>query len=134
MAEPVGGAAAAAAVAAAVDDPEEEEAEGEEEEQDAGDEETEGPEEDSVDPGAIQDLLADFRGSLENIFGYSAVAAQAIQEHQSLIELRDLLMNWIDDEDLRTAYTMLTRNAKEFKVGNMKPVFKLSLAADLILY
>jgi hypothetical protein len=25
-------------------------------------------------------------------------------------------------------------NAKDFKVGNIKPVFKLSLAADLILY
>jgi hypothetical protein len=40
----------------------------------------------------------------------------------------------LDDEDLRMACTTLTRNAKDFKVGNVKPVFKLSLATDLILY
>jgi hypothetical protein len=69
-----------------------------------------------------------------NIFGYSAVAAQAIQEHLSLTEPVDFVTNWLDDEDLRTACTTLTRNAKDFKVGNVKPVFKLSLATDLILY
>jgi hypothetical protein len=140
MAEPAGaGGAAAAALAAAVGGPgneEEEEAE-EEEEQESGEEEDEedaDEDEDLVDPAAIQGLLAEFRGSLDNVFGYSAVAAQAIQEHLSLIEPVDLQTNWINDEDLRTACTTLMRNAKDFKVGNVKPVFKLSLAADLILY
>jgi hypothetical protein len=69
-----------------------------------------------------------------HIFGFSAVAAQAIQEHLSLTEPVDLMTNWINDEDLRMAYSTLMQNAKDFKVGNVKPVFKLSLAADLICY
>jgi hypothetical protein len=124
-------AAAAAAVAAAVDDPEEE-AVKEEEESEADEEESN--DEDSVDLAGIQHLLATFRDSLVNIFGYSAVAAEAIQEHLSLTEPVDLVTNWINDEDLRTACTTLMRNVKDFKVGNVKPVFKLSLATDLILY
>jgi hypothetical protein len=100
MADPAGGAAAAAAaVAAAADDPEEEAVE-EEEEPDADDEEESGDEDAAVDLAAIQHLLVAFRGSLMNIFGYSAVAAQAIQEHLSLTEPVDLMTNWIDDEDL----------------------------------
>jgi hypothetical protein len=132
MADPAGGAAAAvAAVAAAADDPGDLGVEGEgtdSEEEESGDEDA------AVDPAAIQQLVAAFRASLVDIFGYSAVAAQAIQEHLSLNEPVDLETNWLDDEDLRTACTTLMRNAKDFKVGNVKPVFKLSLATDLILY
>ena len=128
MADPAGGAAAVAAVAAAADDPE-----GVEEGTDS-EEEASGDEGAAVNPAAIQQLVAAFRASLVNIFGYSAVSAQAIQEHLSLTEPVDLETNWLDDEDLRTACTTLTRNAKDFKVGNVKPVFRLSLATDLILY
>jgi hypothetical protein len=126
MADPAGGAAAVALAAA--EDPE-----GVEEGTDS-EEEASGDEGAAVNPAAIQQLVAAFRASLVNIFGYSAVSAQAIQEHLSLTEPVDLETNWLDDEDLRTACTTLTRNAKDFKVGNVKPVFKLSLATDLILY
>jgi hypothetical protein len=124
-------AAATAAVAAAADDHEEGVEEGEEPD---SEEEGSGDEDAVADPAAIQQLVASFRGSLVTIFGYSAVAAQAIQKHLSLTEPVDLETNWLDDEDLQTACTTLTRNAKDFKVGNVKPVFKLSLATDRILY
>jgi hypothetical protein len=123
MADPAGG-AAAAAIAAAADDPEEEAVEEEEEEPDTVEDEEESDNEDAVDLAGLQHLLAAFRASLVNIFGYSVVAAQAIQEHLSLTEPVDLVTNWLDDEDLRTACMTLMRNAKDFKVGNVKPVFK----------
>jgi hypothetical protein len=105
MADPAGVAGAgAAALAAAADDPEEEEKEAEEEEEvQASGEEEEGTEDDSVDSAAIQGLLADFWGSLEHVFGYSVVVAQANQENLSLIEPGNLSTNWIDNEDLHTA-------------------------------
>jgi hypothetical protein len=131
MADPAGG-TVAAAIAAAGDDPGDLGVEGEG--TDSEDEVESGDEDAAVDPAAIQQLVAAFHASLVDIFGYSAVAAQVIQEHLSLTEPVDLETNWLDDEDLRTACTTLMRNAKDFKVGNVKPVFKLSLVTDLILY
>jgi hypothetical protein len=124
---------------------------GEEDEEDVGSVENPGDPEDPDDPAgweadsdddddppldeeAIEELKAEFRSSLERVFGYSELLAEVIQDKLGLNEPVDLLQTWDSDAVLESACNNLIRGANNYAVEDKVPVFRFSMSQDLILY
>jgi hypothetical protein len=87
-----------------------------------------------LDTEVIEGLRADFFSSLERVFGYTGLSAMVVQDKLALNEPVDLVQTWDSDAALESACNNLIRGANNDAVNNVVPVFRFSMAQDLILY
>jgi hypothetical protein len=88
----------------------------------------------SLDEEAIEELKAEFRDSLERVFGYTELSASVVQDKFGLNEPVDLLQTWDSVGALESACNNLIRGANNYAVDNEVPVFRFLMSQDLILY
>jgi hypothetical protein len=100
----------------------------------AGWEEDSNDDDPPLDEEAIEGQKAEFRSSLERVFGYTELSALVIQDKLGLNEPVDLLQTWDSDAALESACNNLIRSTNHYTIEEEVPVFQFSMSQDLILY
>jgi hypothetical protein len=82
----------------------------------------------------IEELKAEFQNSLIQVFSYTELSAEILQDKLDVSKLVNHIQTWGSDSALESACNDLIRGAHHIIIDGEISVFRYSMSQDLILY